>query len=355
MEVITGETDPARKKEFGRNYKTIIPTLDVLIVSPTITAGISFDDPKHFYRRYGYYAVDTFNFLTAVQQQYRVRNVESNNSIICIGPPNFHVTYAPTDLEVIRRGILNREVLKELEFEYGEDGRRSYREDLYFRCYINKERIDTISRNNFAGNYLQLERQAGCKLEKLAGFDGDKRKQLSSDIDKAYLEVTEEEAKLVASQPDISDFTFDSLHMARKYGQLSEADRPRWQSGWLKRFYNVPTLSELFVLLYSKRHELKMYHLHNRLAASEGYHRTDYVLRQLRQEHSITAAVAGQQADLLDITYEKVNFLAQILGFYCVDLRDALDRRRNVTISPKKIAEGNVEFVKLVAEKTCAS
>jgi len=196
VEVITSEAEQKRKVEFGLNYKTIIPTLDVLIVSPTITAGISFDDPTYFHRRYGYYDADhsKINHLTAVHQQYRVRDVASNDSIICFGgaaPVPYKVAHLPTDVTGLRAALLDRQITKKIErqlaFEFDDGGNKLYKEDLHFHSYLRKERLDTIARNNFAGNYLLLEKQAGCTITALdvAWDEAAKtdRKKLTADIE----------------------------------------------------------------------------------------------------------------------------------------------------------------------------
>ncbi len=84
MATYTAKTDASMKKLHMSNINDVCKGLDVLMYSPTITAGVSIEI-DHFDRVYSFFTNHSCDAIASIQMLGRVRSIRSKETVICFG------------------------------------------------------------------------------------------------------------------------------------------------------------------------------------------------------------------------------------------------------------------------------
>lgn len=129
--------------------------VDVLIYTPTVSAGVSFEE-EHFDVLYAY-MINSCNVETALQMLGRVRNIAENNYIVYLtGETNT----LPTSTAAIERSINhNRDMIFEdstnmLDFEFASDGGIMVNKNQYYYLWVENTKVNNASKNNYAKRFI---------------------------------------------------------------------------------------------------------------------------------------------------------------------------------------------------------
>lgn len=176
----------------------------VLLATPTVTAGISFEK-EHFHEVYAYFIDRSCTVESSLQMLGRVRNVRDHNYYLYVDSrPKSLLTNVNEILEAAKRRIL--EVSPEDAFpncEYTEEGQLIIPESAYRTVWLYNTRSRNLSRNRFYGRLMAYIKDGGSKIE-FMDHSGD-MKEISQSINYAKEENGYCNAKEIADAPDISD------------------------------------------------------------------------------------------------------------------------------------------------------
>ncbi len=174
----TSETPPSEKAlHFGDVHTFWGGDTDAVIFSPTITAGLSHEQ-AHFDALYGYFTDGSCDVETCRQMLGRVRSLRTREHHICLRATG--ATLPATTAQISRlvhssRAALYRDVSSAaLWFEYdpaAEGGIRFY-ESPYYGLWLETQRINNLSRNDFARRFISQVADTGARIEAFSAPDG---------------------------------------------------------------------------------------------------------------------------------------------------------------------------------------
>jgi hypothetical protein len=163
----SSEMAPSEKARHFGDVHSYWGSLDVLIFTPTCSAGVSFE-LEHFDTLFGYFCDVSCDVETCRQMLARVRNLRTREHYICIcatGATLPTTTEAITRLIRDKRAGLYRGVEDvALQFEYGADGEIRFYESNYYHLWLETVRINNLSRNDFARRFIDQVADTGARV-----------------------------------------------------------------------------------------------------------------------------------------------------------------------------------------------
>lgn len=187
--------------------------VDVLIYTPTVTAGVSFE-LAHFDALYGLFSNQSCDVETCRQMLGRVRNLSTRAHFICVRASQQSLPETP---EAIRRAVRDtRSVLfgdlreAGVQFRYDDAGEVYVHESAYFHLWVELQCLANQSRNDFAGRFVAQVRDTGASVAYFRIDPGDEAAlnaaaALEDLLKEAKGEVVEEDARAVAEAPEIPE------------------------------------------------------------------------------------------------------------------------------------------------------
>lgn len=165
IQLYCSETTMSQKREHFGNVHKYWSELDVLIFTPTCSAGVSFE-LKHFDTLFGYFCDKSCDVETCRQMIGRVRNLSTNTHYICLQGSPLNL---PVEIQEIRKVIYDKrnnlyKKIDSLHFEYEDDGGIKFHETKFFNLFLENIRIANISRNNFTTLFIDQTADSGAKL-----------------------------------------------------------------------------------------------------------------------------------------------------------------------------------------------
>ncbi len=167
----SSETAPSEKARHFADVHTYWGELDVLIYTPTCSAGVSFE-LKHFDALFGFFCDASCDVETCRQMLGRVRNLGTREHTICLRSTGAAL---PTTVEDIRRlvydkraGLYRKVEDAALYFSYSDDGSIDHYGSDYFHLWLESVRMINLSRNEFAARFIDQVADTGARIESLA-------------------------------------------------------------------------------------------------------------------------------------------------------------------------------------------
>jgi hypothetical protein len=169
--IYTSKTNGLVKAEHLSNVNKYWENLDILIYTPTISAGVSFEK-IHFDKLFGFFTDNSCDADTCMQMIGRVRDIKCKQYFICL--QTFGGNY-PTTTEQIRKNLnANRTSLFTkygmfgLAPEYTNKAELKYHDTNYFAIWLENLRVRNLSRNDFMGRFVSLSSMYGAKISWLS-------------------------------------------------------------------------------------------------------------------------------------------------------------------------------------------
>lgn len=134
--------------------------LDILGYTPTISAGISFVE-KHYDKIYGYFVNGSASAEIAVQQLFRVRNINDNEIHICVDKTK-NDKYPTNDID-LDKYILSRNncLNKTVDFVKIDHIKNDIIKDCYYYWYKSVLKREYLSYNNYTERIIKLLKSQG--------------------------------------------------------------------------------------------------------------------------------------------------------------------------------------------------
>lgn len=251
----------------------------VLIYTPTITAGVSFE-VEHYQRMFCYFTDRSCNVGTCTQMMGRVRNLSARESIIYVEAFDDSM---PTDTRDIRRLLtesrrnLGRRLGANLRDWYNTGRELPVNGSPYFDLFIENLRINNISRNSFTRVLVRQLAEYGATLchvdeDEMVARTGDEDPEIifekESEIREWYSDAKAaeriERAEDIAFAPDLEPAAIAELeNRIAEDADLSPDERAAMARHRLRQTFHYPAaapdgteinpISTRFVEKYSAR------------------------------------------------------------------------------------------------------
>lgn len=341
VRLYSSETPPSEKEHHFADVHAHWSNLDVLIFTPTISAGVSYE-LEHFDVLFGLFNSASCCVETCRQMLARVRNIATKEHFIHLSGGGNRL---PTNVDTIRRLLFdkranlyrtidNRAAPLALQFEYGADGDILFHESSYFILWLETARIENLSANAFVNRFIDQVADTGATVAPLTALPGadERLARLKTEYTAVKLELTERESAAIAAAPEFSpDEVAQIRDQLSRQLDVSEPDRLGVQKYQLRETYrwHGRPIDSKFITTYGKPEVSCVYRNLLRVTAE------DTVANALREIQNQEAASnnflmqnrlrggdAGESRDLHHRYVFQSHFLAiwllQICGFSCI-------------------------------------
>lgn len=308
---------------------------DVVIYSPTISAGVSVDY-TYFDKFFGYFT-NNGKINSMRQMINRVRKYKTNEFYLCL--EQFGGSCQPQDFESMERHICSNRFMEKPEFILSKEkhnGSRSYpyKNTAYYLWIYNQIEINR-DKNLFLYNFLREQYHCGVgsmKMMKLV----DEMRITAADVDIKKCDIEHKENMAIASADFISDTEQKKIQADLQNEVLvSEEDMLKLKKKNLLDFYDLPEMkiNELFVETFANTRTKSIYKNRKKLDDLEN------VAQWEARTFNALCADESNVADDLETKYVayKLGICKNILEMYgFTDYRDT-QKIENPVVKDKKI------------------
>ena len=209
IRLYSSEMKTSEKNKHFSDITTYWSELDILIYSPTCSAGLSFEI-EHFDVLFGYFTNSSCDVETCRQMLYRVRQLKSKEFYICF---NSFITYnLPSTTEDIALALYEkkRHLFQDidqstLQFEYTIDGQVKYYESNYYHIWLETVAVVNLSKNNFMQRFVNQVADTGAKCLYLGSkFNSDDVKLLSNQASISKKDIKQMKATNISIAEDLN-------------------------------------------------------------------------------------------------------------------------------------------------------
>lgn len=250
--VYSSETNKAEKNAAFENVDEVWSTFDILIITPTVSAGVSFER-AHFDRVFGLFTNKSCPVETCIQMLGRVRNVRSNEYTIFIECNN---RCFPTSIKEIKNRIYQQQMYVmtdncNVPFKYDPEGNIVITDTFYLQILLENIRIKNLSKNNFVDRFVKLISQAGATVSLLEIDNGiqdieDIHKSIKEEIKireatniATALDIDTEEFLAIKEERNNQDIDAPEIEKSRLYSYKKHAFKQYYGLGNVELDYNV--------------------------------------------------------------------------------------------------------------------
>ncbi len=241
VKLYTGATDRGAKMADIENISEAWK-VDVLIYSPTITAGVSFKE-KWFDMVFGFFRVGSSPAAECDQMLGRVRDLADKEGVLFIDMSSLE---GRLTREQIRDQVMNsraiacsrewnRANLTFINKRAGDEWTKEVKDQRYFDIWLSNELTTNHSRAAFAREMICLLQQTGCGLEILQVPAVDAPME---EIGAAKEQVMEAKHQATVNAPEV-DHEGDEYEKLRDKVDKTPEDDARLHADWLTRVYGV--------------------------------------------------------------------------------------------------------------------
>lgn len=172
IHIYSSDTSQSVKKEHFADVNTYWSQVDVLIYTPTVSAGVSFEQ-KHFHKIFGYFTDQSCPVETCIQMIGRIRDLSTKKLFICLQATgnSFPTTiddiksYVYEKRENLYKILNDTSLLGNIQIEYTIAGSRIVHHiGDYFQLWLENMRIKNLSKNSFIRRFLHILAQTGAKI-----------------------------------------------------------------------------------------------------------------------------------------------------------------------------------------------
>jgi hypothetical protein len=268
IKLYSRETQVSEKTEHFSRVAKYWAQYDVLIYTPTITAGISFE-VKHYHKIFGYFTSLSCPVETCTQMIGRIRDVADKTLVIYFSCPPASLPTTREDVEqrlyATRRGLLATEDNNEaVTCEYSERGDVILHKTPYYPIWLENTIIRNLSTNEFIRRFVYCVRLAGGQLQHLSNEIFEERtgivvqdpayEKIATEIKEIGAVVKETEAELIAAAPDLDPMTLDEITNAMMAGaDVTQQQLASFEKHKLRKAFKFQgEVTKKFVLTYNK-------------------------------------------------------------------------------------------------------
>ena len=241
-EIYTSVTNMKTKKEHMENVNEHWKGKRVVLYTPTITAGISFEE-EWFDQIFAIFTNHSCDVLSCMQMLGRIRNVRKKTITIAF---DVKPTHCSTSINAIKRDIINGRIemlsmgngsLSNVKLTVSDDGMQYGIDDTdnYYWLWIYNEQATNISKKKFIQHMCTLITETGASINVHTSVGNNANGMILNCIKK---EQRKEQAIVIAQTPMPTDSEISKIHdKAEENIDLTETERHQYTKYSLKRTY----------------------------------------------------------------------------------------------------------------------
>lgn len=273
VKLYSSETSIAEKKEHFANVKLYWSQYDVILYTPTISAGVSFEE-KHFTKIFAYFTDKSCPVETCIQMLGRVRDVATKSYYICLAATGNSL---PCTVDSIKHSLQNsRSALysetatsSAITHSYDDCGNMIIHKTPFYYVWLENTRMINISKNYFITKLIGILRDFGSSIEQFGTASGDDVPQDIEDIALLKAKVKEDiKNELIARISNAKDLLTEEVEEIRAtidaQIDLTQEQQNDYDRFILRQDYNYttekhPSIPEKFIATYYPKPKRKLY------------------------------------------------------------------------------------------------
>jgi hypothetical protein len=214
--LLCGDTSQADKDRIFNNVNEIFGAHDVIIYTPTLTAGVSYEIAR-FDNIYCYFTNGSCDGYTCDQMIGRIRSLRKKEMYICIKSfPQFLPNKRDELIDYINnnRNIIKQQYgrLPEFEIKINDVGKMTIEtHDPYLELWLDNILVKNRFANDFFTNFMRLIKQKGCIIDVPSPCKLDNIRNIRASIKTVDLVVATQELEDLANAKDLTSDEFDKL------------------------------------------------------------------------------------------------------------------------------------------------
>jgi hypothetical protein len=184
VKLYSSNTKISEKKAHLSNVAHYWKQYDVVIYTPTISAGVSFEE-KHFNKVFAYFTDKSCPVETCIQMMGRVRDVSTKEYYLCLNATGNNY---PCDTAEIEEALHNtRSVLytdstnttaMAISPEYADNGTLILHKTPFYTVWLENTRMINISKNYFVSKLIGILKDFGSTIAQIATPEMDEDEKL---------------------------------------------------------------------------------------------------------------------------------------------------------------------------------
>lgn len=212
--IYNSETPQSIREQHFANINKFWTEYDILIYTPTISAGISFE-VEHYDCMFAYFVSNTCTVESAIQMMGRVRSIRDKSHFIYI--QNINNVYLPTTYKGVRRMIETKhyhmmcEDINGLSIKYNESGQLSLMDSDYLHIWIENTIMNNMSKSSFMNRFITLILKYGAKIVNIDYAISSADNNLKKHLAEYRKQSKDNEATAIAIARDLLESEYNEL------------------------------------------------------------------------------------------------------------------------------------------------
>jgi hypothetical protein len=257
VKIYSSEMKYSEKQLSFSNVHKYWSELDVLIYTPTCSAGISYE-LKHFDVIFGYFCNMSCDVETCRQMLNRVRNVVDHEYYICL--QESETVQLPTSSSELHNYLYNKRMImfqfvkdNNLQYSYDVDGNIKFYETDYYHVWLENMAINNLSKNDFISRFIGQIRQTGSKIKTMQDLECN---IIHTEHNDAKKFIEDQQNAIVANSRDITiEEANDIINKIGTQQDVEIDDFHAYEKYKLKNYYSyTQEIDSDFVKYYNKQH-----------------------------------------------------------------------------------------------------
>lgn len=177
VKMYSSEMKHSEKQLYFGNVHKYWTELDVLIYTPTCSAGVSYE-LEHFDVLFGYFYNTSCDVETCRQMINRVRNIKTKSYYIFMQEISNAVL--PSTAEDVHQYLYNKRLnlhsyVKDnnLQWSYNDDGTIKFYETEYYHIWLENTVITNLSKNEFINRFCNQVKETGATIKYMEDVNSD--------------------------------------------------------------------------------------------------------------------------------------------------------------------------------------
>ena len=325
IKLYSSEMGANEKREHFSDVNTHWACYDIIIYTPTVSAGVSFEK-HHFSKLFGYFTDQSCPVETCIQMIGRVRNLADKQLFIFT---QTHKANFPMVIDEIKQNALNcrGNLMKNFDevgvhIEYGPAGEPKYYTTEYFHIWAENVLVKNISKNIFTQLFVYRVKSTGAKIQVLSddifetytgekpitnGQLNDALSQIKDDHAIAKVEIKTNATRRVVAARDISADEMEVIRaniVAQK--EVSREQMAEYERFRLRRVYNYQEpLDAKFVETYN---DTRVFKIFKNISKIVPHADTATALRQIQADELATHQYLNDIGDQISDINHKYTF-----------------------------------------------
>ena len=349
----SSESDDFIKKKDLSNVNKEWLKYDIIIYTPSITAGISFEE-KHFDCIFGYFTNRSCDVYTLLQMLYRVRNVKEKKIYIFVDIMEVYENIPCTRSDIIEninysiKYLVNEMINYKIEynFETNEVLNKINTDDIYYTLWEENKYIYFNSLISYYKNLLIILKRNNCII-KFMDERNDKENKLDIKNILAIINYEENEKVLKTKNIDEAEYELISNKIL-----LTEEEKFCKKKYFLKQIYNndYENFTLEFLEIYNKP---EMINICINLNKVRNFTKTfeeiySYVLNNVIYDNNINNINSLNILSIEEIIHiKKILILIELIGLNIMnfDLQLTIEELNDNIIKNKALINESIKYI----------